>query len=74
MEKVAAADFVIWNEGPPDLLRQQTQRLYQHFFMTEELDNTPSPAGDIPQETLPKPLPAPGRNRRGTAGCRSGGK
>lgn len=59
MEKVAAADFVIWNEGPPDLLRQQTQRLYQHFFMTEELDNTPSPAGDIPQETLPKPLPAP---------------
>lgn len=27
--------------------------------MTEELDNTPSPAGDIPQETLPKPLPAP---------------
>ena len=36
------------NEGPPDLLRQQTQRLYQHFFMTEELDNTPSPAGDIP--------------------------
>ena len=29
------------------------------FFMTEELDNTPSPAGDIPQETLPKPLPAP---------------
>ena len=26
--------------------------------MTEELDNTPSPAGDIPQETLPKPLPA----------------
>lgn len=28
------------------------------FFMTEELDNTPSPAGDIPQETLPKPLPA----------------
>ena len=59
MEKVAAADFVIWNEGPPDLLRQQTQRLYQHFFMTEELDNPPSPAGDIPQETLPKPLPAP---------------
>lgn len=58
MEKVAAADFVIWNEGPPDLLRQQTQRLYQHFFMTEELDNTPSPAGYIPQETLPKPLPA----------------
>jgi len=32
MEKVAAADFVIWNEGPPDLLRKQTQRLYQHFF------------------------------------------
>ncbi len=32
MEKVAAAYFVIWNEGPPDLLRQQTQRLYQHFF------------------------------------------
>lgn len=29
------------------------------FFMTEELDNTPSLAGDIPQETLPKPLPAP---------------
>ena len=27
--------------------------------MTEELDNTPSLAGDIPQETLPKPLPAP---------------
>lgn len=26
--------------------------------MTEELDNTPSPAGYIPQETLPKPLPA----------------
>lgn len=32
MEKVAAADFVLWNEGPPDLLRQQIQRLYQHFF------------------------------------------
>lgn len=32
MEKVAAADFVIWNEGPPALLRPQTQRLYQHFF------------------------------------------
>ena len=44
------------------------------FFMTEELDNTPSPAGDIPQETLPKPLPAPEEYRRGTAGCRSGGK
>lgn len=27
--------------------------------MTEELDNPPSLAGDIPQETLPKPLPAP---------------
>lgn len=32
MEKVARADFVIWNEGPPALLRQQTQRFYQHFF------------------------------------------
>ncbi|MCC8149855.1 dephospho-CoA kinase [Akkermansia sp.] len=32
MEKVAAADFVLWNEGPPDLLRRQTQRLHQHFF------------------------------------------
>ena len=32
MEKVAKADFVIWNEGPPSLLRQQTQRFYQHFF------------------------------------------
>lgn len=32
MEKVAAADFVIWNEGPPALLLYQTQRLYQHFF------------------------------------------
>lgn len=32
MEKVAAADFVIWNEGPPALLRLQTQRLYQYFF------------------------------------------
>ena len=42
--------------------------------MTEELDNTPSPAGDIPQETLPKPPARAGRNRRGTAGCRSGGK
>ena len=27
--------------------------------MTEELDNTPSPAGDLPQEAHPKPLPAP---------------
>lgn len=42
--------------------------------MTEELDNTPSPAGDIPQETLPKPLPAPEETAGGTAGCRSGGK
>lgn len=32
MEKVAKADFVIWNEGPPSLLQQQTQRFYQHFF------------------------------------------
>lgn len=32
MEKVARADFVLWNEGPPTLLRRQTQRLYQHFF------------------------------------------
>ena len=32
MEKVAKADFVIWNEGPPSQLRQQTQRFYQHFF------------------------------------------
>lgn len=32
MEKVAAADFVIWNEGPPPLVRHQTQRLHQHFF------------------------------------------
>lgn len=32
MEKVNRADFVIWNEGPPILLRQQTQRLHQHFF------------------------------------------
>lgn len=27
--------------------------------MTEELDNTPSPAGDLPQEAHPKPQPAP---------------
>lgn len=32
MEKVARADFVLWNEGSPALLRRQTQRLYQHFF------------------------------------------
>ncbi len=32
MEKVAAADFVIWNEGPPPLLRRQIQRFHQHFF------------------------------------------
>ena len=32
MEKVAAADFVIWNEGPPDLLRQQTQKTLPTFF------------------------------------------
>lgn len=32
MEKVARADFVIWNEGPLTLLQQQTQRFYQHFF------------------------------------------
>lgn len=32
MEKAARADFVIWNEGPPALLQQQTQRLHQHFF------------------------------------------
>lgn len=32
MGKVAKADFVIWNEGPPSLLQQQTQRFHQHFF------------------------------------------
>lgn len=32
MEKVIAADFVIWNEGPPPMLYRQTQRLYRHFF------------------------------------------
>lgn len=32
LEKVARADFVIWNEGNLSLLHQQTERFYHHLF------------------------------------------
>ncbi len=32
MDKVARADFAIWNEGPADLLYRQVNRFYHHFF------------------------------------------
>lgn len=54
--KMQKADFVLWNEGPIELLNKQTERFYNHYFMNEEeqdlLPREQEDLPEVPQEQL----------------------
>jgi transcription termination factor Rho len=43
-EKIALADVVFWNEGPPSVIRSQIRRFCQEFLMTLSQESTTGPA------------------------------
>ncbi len=53
-EKMARADMVFWNEGPPAVLRSQIRRFSQSFLMTSPTEPEP---GEIPAVTSVAELP-----------------
>ena len=56
-EKIARADIVFWNEGPPSILRSQVRRFSQAFSMTpstEDTQATEAPAAPV----ISVPVPA----------------
>ena len=53
-EKIARADVVFWNEGPPSVLRSQVRRFAQQFLMT----STPSSEAPEGAATAPAEIPA----------------
>ncbi len=53
-EKMARADIVFWNEGPPAVLRSQIRRFSQALLMTSANESDP---GEIPTETSVAEIP-----------------
>lgn len=54
-EKMAKADVVFWNEGPPSVIRSQIRRFAQAFLMTSSSDQDTSAGAAV--ATPPAPVP-----------------
>lgn len=57
-EKMARADIVFWNEGPPAVLRSQIRRFAQAFLMTHPTESEGQESPAAPAAATISPVPA----------------